>query len=50
MPKQPAAMHNGQQNRMLNMAGSGMLPSDADKDSSRCVPMDGVRSTSMQKA
>lgn len=31
MPKQPSAMHNGQQDSMLNLAGSRMLRPDADK-------------------
>ncbi|MBG9793826.1 hypothetical protein ABD76_15480 [Paenibacillus dendritiformis] len=31
MPKQPAAMHNGQQDRMPNMPASGMLPPEADQ-------------------
>ncbi|BFH12868.1 hypothetical protein WJ0W_002445 [Paenibacillus melissococcoides] len=50
MPKQPAAMHDGQQDRMLNLPGSGLLPHDADEASSRRAPMDGTRSAPMQKA
>lgn len=47
MPKQPAAIQNGQQDRTLNMPYSGMLPSDAETASSRRAPIDGAGASSV---